>query len=79
MLAFRNVRTFYLRNVPDDVAVKLERLARGAGMSLNAYSVRELTELSRRADNPELFDDLPSLDVDTDDIVDALDEARVTR
>jgi hypothetical protein len=79
LLAFRNVRTIYLRNVPDDVAEKLERLARRAGMSLNAYSVRELAELSRRADNPELFDGLPSLDVDVDDIVDALDEARATR
>ena len=43
------MRTIYLRNVPDDVAEKLERLARRAGMSLNAYSVRELAELSRRA------------------------------
>jgi hypothetical protein len=73
------MRTIYLRNVPDDVGDKLERLARRAGMSLNAYSVRELTELSRRADNPELFDSLPSLDVDVDEIVAALDEARATR
>jgi hypothetical protein len=73
------VKTIYLRNVPDDVADKLERLARRAGMSLNAYSVRELTELSRRADNPELFDSLPSLDIDIDDIVAALGDARTTR
>jgi hypothetical protein len=73
------MRTIYLRNVPDDVADKLTRLARHAGMSLNAYSVRELTELSRRADNPQLFASLPSLDVDTAGIVSALDESRATR
>jgi hypothetical protein len=79
LLAFCNVRTIYLRSVPDDVADGLARLARRAGMSLNAYTVRELAAVSRRADNPELFDSLPSLDVDVDDIVAALDEARATR
>jgi hypothetical protein len=79
MLAFCNMRTIYLRNVPDDVADRLERLARQAGMSLNAFSVRELAELSRRADNPALLDGLPSVDIDTVDIVAALDESRSTR
>jgi hypothetical protein len=79
MLAFCNMRTIYLRNVPDDVADRLERLARQAGMSLNAFSVRELAELSRRADNPALLDGLPSVDIDTVDIVAALDESRSPR
>ena len=43
-------------------------------MSLNAFSVGELAEVSRRADNPELFDGLPSMDVDTAEVIAALDQ-----
>ncbi|MHB8467933.1 MAG: FitA-like ribbon-helix-helix domain-containing protein, partial [Acidimicrobiales bacterium] len=43
--------TVYLRNVPDEVAGRLEILARQEGMSVNAFAVRELTEAAKRATN----------------------------
>ncbi|CAN5810710.1 antitoxin VapB9 [soil metagenome] len=73
------MRTIYLRNVPDEVANGLERLAKRSGMSLNAFSVRELAEVSRRADNAALFDGLPSIDVDIADVVESLDQSRAAR
>jgi hypothetical protein len=79
LLAYCNVRTIYLRNVPDEVAANLERLARREAMSLNAFAVRELAAVSRRAGNPELLAGLPSLDVRTVDVLAALDESRATR
>lgn len=79
LLAFGNMRTLYLRNVPDDVADRLERLATRAGMSLSAFTVKELSEASRRADNEAVLDGLPNVDVDTSDIIEALDDSRSTR
>ena len=76
MLASSPVRTLYLRNVPDEVAERLERLAERAGMSLNAFAVQELTRVSRRADNHALLADLPSFDVDIDEIVADIRERR---
>lgn len=73
------MRTIYLRNVPDDVAERLERLAAGAGMSLNRFTVRELAEISRRADNSAVLAGLPDLDVGTAEIVEALTESRIGR
>ena len=61
LLALCNMRTLYLRNVPDDVAERLERLAQHDSMSVNAFAVRELAQLSRRADNQRLLDSLPDL------------------
>ena len=79
MLAFCDMRTVYLRNVPDDVAARLERLATRAGMSLNAFAVKELSDASRRADNEAIVDGLPNLDIDTSEIIEALDDSRTTR
>jgi hypothetical protein len=73
------VRTIYLRNVPDDVAERLERLAGRAGMSLNAFAVGELSEVSRRADNAEILFGLPNVEVETADIVAVLDDSRAAR
>jgi hypothetical protein len=73
------VRTIYLRNIPDNVAENLEQLARRAGMSLNAFAVGELAEVARRARNPAILDGLPSLDVDTGTILEALDASRAAR
>lgn len=39
------MKTLYLRNVPDDVVERLERLAELAKTSVSAVAVRELTEL----------------------------------
>jgi len=79
MLASCDVRTLYLRNVPDDVAVKLERLAADSGMSLSGFAVRELVEISRRADNAALLDALPDLDIETAVVVASVDDARQRR
>jgi plasmid stability protein len=63
------MRTLYLRNVPDEVAERLERLAARDGMSVGAVAVRELADVSRRADNPELLGALPDLHIPVERIV----------
>ncbi len=73
------MRTLYLRNVPDDVVERLERLAAREAMSVGALAVRELAAASRRADNPALLGDLPDLDVPTDDLLAELDADRARR
>jgi hypothetical protein len=73
------MRTLYLRNVPDDVAGDLERLAKRAGMSLNAFTIRELREVARRAGNAALLDGLPDVDIDTADILESVDASRARR
>ena len=70
------MRTLYLRNVPDEVVERLERLAAREATSVSALAVRELTDISRRVDNPAILDELPDLDVPTGDIVRALDQER---
>jgi hypothetical protein len=79
MLAFCDMRTLYLRNVPDEVVERLERLAAADAMSVSAVAVRELAEVSRRADNPGLLGALPDLDVDTAVILDDVDAERAAR
>lgn len=69
LLALCNMRTLYLRNVPDEVVDRLERLAAASGASVAAVAVRELTEVSRRADNPALLGQLPDLGVDPKELV----------
>jgi len=64
------MRTLYLRNVPDDVVRRLERLAARDGTSVGAVAVRELADVSRRADNPALLGVLPDLDIAVATIVD---------
>ena len=70
------VRTLHLRNVPDEVAERLERLARREGMSLNALSVRELARIARRVDNPELLEGLPDLDIRAEEVVADVERGR---
>ena len=69
MLALCDMRTLYLRNVPDDVVERLERLAAREATSVGALAVRELAEVSRRADNPALLGNLPDLGVNAATIV----------
>jgi plasmid stability protein len=71
--------TLYLRSVPDDVVERLRRLAEREGTSVNAVAVRELTESSRRADNPALLGALPDLGVDPATIAADLDAERTSR
>ena len=73
------MRTLYLRNVPDEVVQRLERLAARDATSVGAVAVRELSEVSRRADNPALLGVLPDLDIDVATIVDDLDGERAAR
>lgn len=79
MLAFCDMRTLYLRNVPDDVVQRLERLAALDGTSVGAVAVRELSEVSRRADNPALLGLLPDLNIAVSAIVSDLDQERTGR
>jgi plasmid stability protein len=73
------MRTLYLRNVPDDVVRRLERLAARDGTSVGAVAVRELAEVSRRADNPDLLGSLPDHGVETATIVEEVDADRAAR
>jgi hypothetical protein len=73
------MRTLYLRNVPDDVVERLERLAARDGTSVGALAVRELADVSRRADNPALLGALPDLDVPVAAILESLDAGRAER
>ncbi len=73
------MRTLYLRNVPDEVGERLERLAARAGMSISSFAVRELSMISRRADNEALLAGLPDLNIDADSIVEAIETARTQR
>jgi hypothetical protein len=69
-------RTLYIRHVPDDVAERLERLASRAGLPLSTFALQELSETARRADNAELLQALPSADLETREILDALRQSR---
>jgi hypothetical protein len=73
------MRTLYLRNVPDDVVARLERLAARDATSVSALAVRELAEVSRRADNPGLLGALPDLGIGTAAIVDDVEAGRAGR
>jgi len=73
------MRTLYLRNVPDAVVERLERLAARESMSVSALAVRELADASWRADNAPLLATLPDLGIATDTIVGALDAERTAR
>lgn len=73
------MRTLYLRNVPDEVVERLERLATRDRMSVAAVAIRELDDASRRADNPALLGDLPDLGVDPASVVADLDAGRTGR
>jgi plasmid stability protein len=73
------MKVLYLRNVPDDIAERLERLAAREGLSVSAFAVRELAWVAFRADNPALHAGLPDLGVDARAVVDDLDVGRAGR
>jgi len=73
------MRTIYLRNVPDEVVERLERLAARDRMSVAAVAVRELEEASRRVDNPVLLRALPDLGIDAGSVVADVDAGRAER
>lgn len=71
--------TLYLRNVPDEVGKGLETLARREGMSVSAFTVRELTRVARRADNLRLLGELPDLGIEPESVVADVAAGRATR
>jgi plasmid stability protein len=73
------MRTLYIRNVPDDVAERLERMAARSGISVNALAVRELTEVAGRSDNYALLADFPSMGIGVEEIVAELERGRNER
>ena len=79
MLAFCNMKTLYLRNVPDDVSEGLAALAAREGLSVSSFAVRELTHAARRAGNPALLGELPDLDVSAKDVIADLEAGRSAR
>lgn len=70
------VRTLHLRNVPDEVVDRLERMARAASTSVTAVAIRELDAATRRVDNAALIATLPDLDIPTETIVEQLKSDR---
>ncbi|SBS76281.1 Putative antitoxin VapB9 (modular protein) [uncultured Mycobacterium sp.] len=75
-LTLDRVRTLHLRNVPDDVMDRLERMARAASTSVTAVAIRELDAATRRVDNAALIATLPDLDLPTETFVEQLDSER---
>ena len=73
------MKTLYLRNVPDDVVERLERLARRESSSVSAVAVRELSESSLRVDNPALLGALPDLQIEPAILVEDIDAERAGR
>ena len=73
------MKTLYLRNVPDDVVERLERLARLESSSVSAVAVRELSESSLRVDNPALLGALPDLQIEPAILVEDIDAERAGR
>ena len=73
------MRTLYLRNVPDEVVERLERLAALDATSVGAVAVRELAAASRRADNPALLGALPDHAVAVEAIVETVAAGRAER
>jgi antitoxin FitA len=45
----------YIRDVPDDVTAELKARASAAGMSLSAYVVHELADITARPTNAEVL------------------------
>jgi hypothetical protein len=73
------VKTLYLRNVPDDVVERLERLAERDRTSVSAVAVRELAEASRRVDNPALLGELPDVNINVAELIGDIDTERAGR
>jgi plasmid stability protein len=73
------MKTLYLRNVPDEVIDRLQKIAARDATSLSATAIRELAEVSRRADNPALLGALPDAAIDAAAIVAGVEAGRTDR
>lgn len=65
----QQMRSLKIRNAPDDLMERLERLARASDTSVEPVAIRELDMATRRVDNAALLATLPDLSIPTDDIV----------
>lgn len=79
LLAWCDMATLYLRNVPDELSRRLARLAAKEGLSVSSFAVRELGEAARRAENPGLLGELPDFGVSASDIVADVEAGRSAR
>ncbi len=70
------VRTLHLRNVPDDVMDRLERMARASNMSVTAVAIRELSAATWRVDNAALVATLPDLKIPAAAVAEAVQAER---
>lgn len=76
MLALCDMKTLYLRNVPDEVSAALEELAARQSMSVSAFAVRELTAAVAFRRNADLLWSAPELAVKVEDIVEVVRAGR---
>lgn len=76
MLSLCNMKTLYLRNVPDEVGAALEELARRESMSVSAVAVRELQAAVAFRANADLLWNQPTVEVSLDDVVEAVRSGR---
>jgi len=73
-----DMRTLYLRNVPDDVMDRLERLALLSKMSVTAVAIRELDAATRRVANAALVATLPDLtQMESDTYINEVDVRKI--
>jgi len=79
LLAYCDMRTLYLRNVPEGVSDRLSSLAAREGLSVSSFALRELSHAARRADNPALLADLPDLGLPAKSVIVDLEAGRSTR
>ncbi len=73
------MKTLYLRNVPEDVIARLDRIAARDATSVSAAAVRELAEVTRRADNPALLGALPDHGIPAHELADDVHAGRAGR
>ncbi len=73
------MKTLYLRNVPADVIERLERIAARDATSVSAVAIRELAEVTRRADNPALLGALPDHGIPVRELVEDVEAGRPAR
>ena len=71
--------TLYLRNVPDEVVARLQKLAERSGSSVSAAAVAELAEVTKRADNAAILAGLVDVQFPRRLIVEGLEAERPAR
>lgn len=76
MLASCDMKTLYLRNVPDDVSAALEELASAESMSVSALAIRELAAAVAFRRNADIIWSTTEVEIGIDDIVDEVRRGR---